>query len=158
MKEQRIELLVGVFVAIGLAALAYLSINLGHLTVFGAKTYTVNAIFTSSSGLKDGDTIEIAGVEVGKVAGVRLKDYNSIVSMNMDSRVKLPDDTIASIRTRGIIGAKFVKLTPGGSEQMLKPGETIINTESSIDIEELVSKYIFSLSKPQGGKGEEGAK
>jgi len=158
MKEQKIEILVGVFVAVGLAALAYLSINLGHLTVFGPKTYAINAIFTSSSGLKDGDTIEIAGVEVGKVAGISLKDYNSVVSMDIDSGIKLPDDTIASIRTRGIIGEKFIKLNPGGSETMLKPGDTIINTESSIDIEELVSKYIFSLSKPSGGRGEEGAK
>jgi phospholipid/cholesterol/gamma-HCH transport system substrate-binding protein len=158
MKEERIELLVGVFVAVGIAALAYLSINLGHLTVLGPKTYPVKAVFTSSSGLKSGDTIEIAGVGVGKVDGISLKDYNSIVSMDIDSGIKLPDDTIASIRTRGIIGEKFIKLTPGGSEQMLKAGETIINTESSIDIEELVSKYIFSLSKPSGDKADGGAK
>ncbi len=152
------EILVGVFVAIGLAALAYLSINLGRLPVFGPKTYAIKAVFTSSSGLKDGDTIEIAGVEVGKVAGIGLKDYNSVVSMNIDSGIKLPDDTMASIRTRGIIGEKFIKLSPGGSETALRPGETIINTESSIDIEELVSKYIFSLSKPSGEKGVEGKK
>ncbi len=150
MKEQRMELLVGVFVAIGLAALAYLSINLGKVEVFGEKTYTLNAIFTSSSGLKAGDTVEIAGVEAGKVTEIRLKDYNSVVSMAINSRIQLPDDTIASIRTRGIIGEKFIKLSPGGSETILRPGATIINTESSIDIEELVSKYIFSLSKPSG--------
>ncbi len=152
MKERKMEVLVGVFVAIGLAALAYLSINLGKVSIFGEKTYAVKALFTSSSGLKAGDSVEIAGVEVGKVDGIRLKDYDSVVSMDIDSRIKLPDDTIASIRTRGIIGEKFIKLSPGGSEKMLRPGETIINTEPSIDIEELVSKYIFSLSKPSGGK------
>ncbi len=158
MKEQRTELLVGVFVAIGLAALAYLSINLGKISVFGEKTYTLNAIFTSSSGLKAGDTVEIAGVGVGKVMDIRLENYDSVVSMAIDSRIKLPDDTIASIRTRGLIGEKFIRLSPGGSETMLKPGATIINTEPSVDIEDLIGRYIFSLPKPAGESNEEGRK
>jgi phospholipid/cholesterol/gamma-HCH transport system substrate-binding protein len=89
----------------------------------------------------------MAGVEIGKIGRIQLKDYLSHVQMRIDNDVKIPDDTIASIRTSGLIGEKFVKLNTGGSDEWMEEGDKISDTESSIDIEELVSKYIFSLEK-----------
>lgn len=147
MKRYAIELIVGFFVVMGLVAMAYLSIRLGDIEVFGSKGYTIYAVFDSTSGLKEGDVVEIAGVEVGRVEGIRLKDYSSLVGMRIGPGVKIPDDAIASIRTRGLIGEKFVKIIPGGSDRWIEPGAKILDTESTVDIEELISKYIFSLEK-----------
>lgn len=145
MKTYTIELVVGIFVVIGMAAMAYLSVMLGDVEVFGKKGYTVYAEFDSVSGLREGAAVEMAGVEIGKVDAIGLKEFISVVEMRIEPEVKIPEDTIASIRTSGLIGEKFVKLSPGGSERWLEEGEVINDTESSIDIEELVSKYIFSI-------------
>jgi phospholipid/cholesterol/gamma-HCH transport system substrate-binding protein len=141
----KVELGVGLFMVIGLACLSYLAIRLGDLEVFGTDRYVLNARFVSSSGLKEGAFVEVGGVRVGKVGGISLdyENYEAIVQLDLDPGVKLQDDAIASIRTEGIIGDKFVKITPGGSEVMLEPGDVILETESSISLEELISKYIF---------------
>ncbi|MFQ5465223.1 MAG: outer membrane lipid asymmetry maintenance protein MlaD [Thermodesulfobacteriota bacterium] len=144
MKDRTIEFAVGVFVVIGLAAMAYISISLGDLEIFARPSYLVEAEFSNTSGLKEGATVEVAGVEVGRVESIELKDFMSTVTMRIDRKVELPEDTIASIRTQGIIGEKFVKLSPGGSDRMLGDGAYIHDTEPAIDIEELISKYIFS--------------
>jgi phospholipid/cholesterol/gamma-HCH transport system substrate-binding protein len=147
MKAYTTELVVGVFVVIGVVAMAYLSIKLGDVEIFGTKGYTIYAEFDSTSGLREGAAVEMAGVEIGKIGRIQLKDYLSHVQMRIDNDVKIPDDTIASIRTSGLIGEKFVKLNTGGSDEWMEEGDKISDTESSIDIEELVSKYIFSLEK-----------
>jgi len=118
---------------------------MGDINPFATETYPVTARFTSISGLKEGTTIELAGVVVGKVSKIELDagEYEAVVHLNIDKTVALTDDSIASIRTAGIIGNKFIKLTPGGSEIFLEAGDEIDETESSISIEELVSKYIF---------------
>jgi len=94
---------------------------------------------------KEGAALELAGVVVGKVTKIELdeEEYEATVYMDVRKTVQLSDDSIASIRTSGIIGDKFIKLTPGGSEIMLESGDMIEETEASISIEELVSKYIF---------------
>jgi phospholipid/cholesterol/gamma-HCH transport system substrate-binding protein len=118
---------------------------MGDINPFAEETYPVTARFTSISGLKEGSAIELAGVIVGKVSNIELDtgDYEAVVHLDIDKRVELQDDTIASIRTAGIIGDKFIKLTPGGSEIILGAGDEIEETEPAISLEELVSKYIF---------------
>ncbi|MBI5097005.1 MAG: outer membrane lipid asymmetry maintenance protein MlaD [Nitrospirae bacterium] len=147
MKRDNNELLVGLFVVIGILALTYLSIRLGDVRIFGEKGYSIFADFDSTSGLREGAEVEVAGVVVGRVVKIFLKDYSSRVEMRIKPGIKLPEDTIASIRTRGLIGERFIKMMPGGSERYLRPGEKIRDTESSVDIEELISKYIFSLEE-----------
>lgn len=145
MQKHTTELIVGIFVVLGLAAMTYLSVRLGDVEIFGRKGYMVYAEFDSVSGLREGATVEMAGVEIGKIEKIRLEDFMSLVEMNIKPDVKIPDDTIASIRTSGLIGEKFIKLNPGGSDEWIKDGDKITDTESSVDIEELISKYIFSL-------------
>lgn len=143
MKKITIETGVGIFLIVGLLSIFYLSVRLGDVNLFGTKQYTVKARFANISGLKEGATIEIAGVTVGKVSKILLDDYEALVELLIDPEVKLQEDSIASIRTQGIIGDKYIKINPGGTEEYIKPGGEIFETESTIDLEELVGKYIF---------------
>jgi phospholipid/cholesterol/gamma-HCH transport system substrate-binding protein len=145
MKRTSLEMIVGVFLLAGFASFSYLSIKMGDLDPFKKESYNVSASFTSISGLKEGATLELAGVIVGKVTKIELNtdEYEATVYMDIEKSVQLSDDSIASIRTSGIIGDKFIKLTPGGSDTYLESGDSIEETEASISIEELVSKYIF---------------
>jgi phospholipid/cholesterol/gamma-HCH transport system substrate-binding protein len=138
------ETVVGIFVLIGLLCLAYLSIKLGKMELFGGDYYQVQAEFDSVSGLKNGASVEIAGVEVGRVGRILFDPKSDMAKVYLQIKLgtKLSDDVIASVRTRGIIGDKFVKLSPGGSDKFILPGGNIRNTESSIDIEEMISHYI----------------
>lgn len=142
MERTKLELIVGVFVLVGIVCLAYLSIKLGKLEVIGADRYEVQAVFNSVSGVKPGSAVEIAGVEVGRVQDVRLNEDRAVITLAVREGVTLYDDTIASIKTRGIIGEKFVSLSPGGAGEALKPGDRIRDTESGLDLEELVSQFI----------------
>lgn len=142
MEKTKLELVVGVFVLVGIACLGYLSIKLGKLEVIGGDRYEVDAQFTSASGLKPGATVEIAGVQVGRVKAIRLKEDRAMVTLAIENGTKLYTDTIASIKTRGIIGEKYLALSPGGGGDPLKPGEPIRDTESGLDLEELVSQYV----------------
>lgn len=145
MKRLNIEFVVGLFMLAGMAAFFYLAIKMGDVGLFRQDGYTVTARFTSSSGLKEGGVVELAGVRVGKVQRIVLdpERYESVVTLSLEPGVRISEDTIASVRTAGIIGDKFIKLTPGGMDIYLADGDEIIDTESSLDIEELVSKYIF---------------
>lgn len=143
MNRYNLEVLVGIFVVAGLIALGYLSIKLGKLEVIGTKGYDVVAEFSDVGGLKTGSSVEIAGVDVGRVTDISLKDYQALVRIRMSPDIKLQDDSIASIKTKGLIGEKFVALTPGGSDKMVKAGGRIRDTESAIDFESLISNYVF---------------
>jgi phospholipid/cholesterol/gamma-HCH transport system substrate-binding protein len=145
MKKFNLEMIVGMFLLAGFISFSWLAVKMGDINPFAEETYPVTARFTSISGLKEGSTIELAGVIVGKVSRIELDpgDYEAVVHLDIDKRVELQDDAIASIRTAGIIGDKFIKLTPGGSEIILAAGDEIEETEPSISLEELVSKYIF---------------
>lgn len=145
MKRFNLEIAVGLFMVVGFICFAWLSIRLGDVGLFARRTYPVKADFGSVSGLKPGATIEIAGVPVGKVARITLDQdtYQAQVTMEIDNDVKLQEDSIASIRTAGIIGDRYVDISPGGSPELIKPGGEITETESAINLEELVSKYIF---------------
>jgi len=145
MKKATLEISVGIFVLLGIVCLGYLSIKMGKMELFGGGTYGVTANFDSVSGLRQGASVEIAGVEVGRVDRIALdsKDgYSARVILRINTGIELQDDVIASIRTRGIIGDKFVQLKPGGSDRLLRNGGRIRETEASIDFESLISKYI----------------
>jgi phospholipid/cholesterol/gamma-HCH transport system substrate-binding protein len=142
MKRANLELAVGIFVLVGLTCLTYLAIHLGKMEVFGSA-FKVVADFDNISGLKKGASVEVAGVEVGRVEGIRLTPGDRAqVVMSMQPGIKLTDDTIASIRTKGIIGDKFIKLSLGNSEKTIPAGGRIRDTESAVEWEELISKYI----------------
>lgn len=145
MKKMNLEMIVGLFLLVGFACFSYLAIKMGDIKMFNNETYDVTARFTSISGLKQGSVVELAGVNVGRVSRIELDpaDYEAVVHLDVDKSVKLQDDAIASVRTAGIIGDKYIKLTPGGSDILLGAGDEIEETESSISLEELVSKYIF---------------
>lgn len=145
MKRFSVETAVGLFLVAGFLCFVYLSVKLGGVNLLGDNTYSINAAFGSVSGLKDGATVEIAGVKIGKVTSIKLgqKRYNALVTLAINKGVKIQDDSIASIRTAGIIGDRYVSITPGGSDDYLKPGGTISETEPAINLEELISKYIF---------------
>ena len=142
MEKAKLELVVGLFVLAGIVCLGYLAVKLGKLELVGGDVYEVQAQFNTASGLKPGSTIEIAGVEVGRVRGIVLNDDRAMVKLAVNKTVKLYTDTIASIKTRGIIGEKFLALSPGGGGDPLKPGDTIRDTESGLDLEELVSQFV----------------
>ena len=145
MKKYSLEFSVGVFVLIGCICLAYLTVKLGKLEVFdGNNGYTVIAGFSSVTGLKTGARVEIAGVPVGKVTGIILnKDYAARVTLLINKGIELSEDCIASVKTSGLIGDKYVSISLGGSETLLAAHGEITETESAVDIEALISKYVF---------------
>lgn len=143
MKKINIETGVGIFLIVGLLCFGYLSVKLGDVSVFGTRQYPVKARFANVSGLKEGATVEVAGVTIGKVSRIHLDDYAAMVELLINPDVKLQEDAIASIRTQGIIGDKYIKIKAGASEVYIGRDEEILETESAIELEELVSKYIF---------------
>ena len=150
MKKTSIETSVGIFVLIGLLCVGYLTIKLGKMELLGDNNYPIYARFQSVSGLKQGSHVEIAGVKIGTIDSISLdKDKKAVVRMKINKGFVLTDDVIASVKTAGIIGEKYIKISPGGSDTLLKPGEMITDTESVLDLEELVSKFIFGGDKNQ---------
>lgn len=143
MKKFDLELAVGVFVLIGIFCMGYISIRLGRLDIIGGRYYAVYADFEQAGGIKTGSSVEIAGVEVGKVKSVRLDNYQARVELTIHNGIMIQEDATASIRTKGLIGEKYVQITPGGSDKFIPAGGRIRETESSIDIEDLISKYVF---------------
>jgi len=144
MKKFSIEAAVGIFVLAGIVALGYLSIKLGKLELIGSSGYTLYADFSSVGGLKQGAVVEIAGVEIGRVSQISLNEgYQALVAMRINSGVRLQEDAIASIRTKGLIGEKYVRITPGSAEQLIPENGRIRETEPPIELEELIGKTIF---------------
>ena len=144
MRKIDLELIVGIFVLIGIIALGYISIKLGKMEWVGGGGYQVTAVFPSVAGLKVGALVEIAGVEVGRVKSLNLdEDYQARVVLDIDWEVKLQEDSIASIKTKGLLGEKYVEILPGGADEIIENGGKIQDTEPPIDLEELISKFIF---------------
>ena len=142
MNHSRTDIMVGIFVLIGAICLGYLAIRLGKVELFGATGYIVYADFSSVAGLKVGDPAEIAGVRVGKVELLGLAEDRARVTLRLDPQVKLQEDVIASVRARGLIGDKFVLITPGASDKIIVPGGMIRETESPQDITDLIGKFV----------------
>ena len=145
MHNSRMEIFVGIFLVAGFLALSWLALQLGEVPwITGSKSYVIHAEFNNVAGVKEGADVQIAGVTVGKVQGLRLsKDRRAVVSMQLDKDITLPIDSIASVKSQGIIGDKYIQITLGGDEVLYKPGEVIWDTESSVDLESLISKFAF---------------
>jgi phospholipid/cholesterol/gamma-HCH transport system substrate-binding protein len=143
MERSRVNIAVGIFVVLGVLALAYLSIKLGRVTFLSGGGYLLVAEFPSVGGLRPGASVEIAGVEVGKVEAIGLADYQARVVLRLNTDVQVQEDAIASIKTKGLIGEKFIRISPGASEKIIQPGGRIREVEAPVDLEELISKYVF---------------
>ena len=145
MKKSSIETSVGIFMFIGILCVGYLTIHLGKMDWIGSDHYQLRALFQSVSGLKVGANVEMAGVQIGSIEAISLDHKRKIaeVTMKVDNDVQLEEDVIASIKTAGLIGDKYIMISPGGSDVILKPGEVIFETESALDLEDLISKYLF---------------
>ncbi|NOX32551.1 MAG: outer membrane lipid asymmetry maintenance protein MlaD [Deltaproteobacteria bacterium] len=146
MNKRKIEFYVGLFVIIGLVCVGYLFAVLGEINFSKDKQYHVYAFFSSVSGLKLGARVEMAGVEIGTVSDIGIDKERMLakVELSIDRNIELSEDIIASVKTSGIIGQKYIDILPGGSDTMLEPGDEVFNTESSLDIESLVRKFIFN--------------
>jgi len=145
MKRSSVEMAVGVFMIIGLVCVGYLTIKLGRMQVFGGDYYLVEARFQNISGLRNGASVEMSGVQIGQVAsiGLNLEDKAAVVQLKIRKDLALSEDVIASVKTAGLIGDKYIKLSPGGAEETIKPGGRITETQSAVDLEDLISKYVF---------------
>ncbi len=145
MKKTTIDTCVGIFVLIGITCVGYLTVKLGQMDWIGQNHYSIFANFDSITGLRKGGQIEMAGVQIGHIADISLDldKQIAVVEMKIQNEVVLTDDVIASVKTAGLIGDKYIKLSLGGSDEILKPGDLITETESALDLEEMVSKYVF---------------
>jgi phospholipid/cholesterol/gamma-HCH transport system substrate-binding protein len=145
MKKYSTESVVGIFVVIGLLCVAYMTVKLGKVSWFGDDYYPLYARFTSVSGLRVGSPVEIDGIQIGSVERMSIDTERqmALVELRVRKGIKVYDDASASIKTSGLIGDKFIKIDPGGGGDLLKPGGTVTETTSAVDIEDLVSKYVF---------------
>ena len=151
MKKYSIETAVGVFVVIGLICVGYMTVKLGKISLFGGVTYSLSARFASVAGLRVGSSVEIYGIQVGSVEslGIDEKRQMGVVGMKIDKGTNVYDDASATIKTSGLIGDKYVKIDPGGSGELLKPGGVITQTSVPADIEDLIGKYAFGSAEPE---------
>ena len=143
MERTKVNVAVGLFLVIGLLALAYLSIRLGRVSFLGGSGYFVSVDFPAVGGLKAGSSVEIAGVPIGRVESIGLVDYQARVVLRLDRDVQVQEDSIASIKTKGLIGERYIRISPGGSDKIVPPNGRIREVEPPVDLEELISKYIF---------------
>jgi phospholipid/cholesterol/gamma-HCH transport system substrate-binding protein len=145
MKKYHHETMAGLFVLIGLICVGYLTVKLGNVHLWGSDSYPLYARFNSVSGLRIGNSIEMLGLEIGEIAGFSMDQEKSVVVAELRIRkpIKVFDDAIASIKTAGLIGDKYVSIDPGGAGELLKPGGMITQTESPPDLGELIGKYAF---------------
>ena len=149
MNKRKIELYVGFFMIIGLVSVGYLILAIGEFQVFSQNRYAVHGFFSSATGLKTGARVEIAGVEVGTVSKISIEKERLVakVAFTIENTIELSEDSIVSVKTSGIIGEKYLDILPGGSPIVLEEGDELTNTESSLDIESLVRKFIFNNDK-----------
>ena len=149
MKSNWADVLVGIFLIIGFVALGWLALQLGELPWLAkSRSYTLYGEFNNISGVKSGADIQVAGVKVGTVRELKLNAQSvAVVALQLDRGVKVPVDSIASVKSQGIIGDKFIQISLGGDEKVFKDGETITDTESAVDLESLISKFAFGKVK-----------
>lgn len=149
MKQNRLETGVGIFMLIGFAAIIYLALQLGEVPfITDSKTYSLQAEFDNVAGVKKGASVQVSGVVVGSVAAVKLnEDDVALLTLKLDKTLEIPTDSIASVRSQGIIGDKYIQINLGGDDEIFQPGGIIQETESSVDIESLISKFAFGSAE-----------
>ena len=146
MKKYAMETAVGIFVVIGLLCVGYMTVKLGNVGLIGDSSYPLLARFTSVNGLRDGSAVLMLGLEIGRVERLTMdqEEQLAVVEFRIKKGIKIYDDAIASIKTEGLIGDRYVSIDPGGgSDELLEPGGIITETEAPTDIQELISKYAF---------------
>ena len=143
MKKWDIEIIVGLFMFLGILSMAYTSAKLGRVDFFNRDYYPVKASFTSVSGLKTDTDVVISGVPIGKVESIELEDYQAIVTMLIKKGIPVQDDAIASIKTNGILGEQYIQIAPGSSDVVLQPGETILDTEPPFDLLYIIKNMVI---------------
>jgi phospholipid/cholesterol/gamma-HCH transport system substrate-binding protein len=141
-ERKRLEFGVGIFLVIGLLCLGYLCVTLGNFG-FSKDRYKVLAAFSTVSGLKPKAQVMMAGVPIGEVQQVQLMDSHAQITMSINKNVRLEEDSIAGIKTMGIIGDKYVTITPGASDNYIQNGGVIRETQPPLDIENLISRFVF---------------
>ena len=143
--KNSIELFVGLFMIAGFLAFGYLALNLGEVSFFSSsKNYTIIAQFDNIAGVKKGASVQVAGVHVGQVAKISLDDDGyANVDLQLDKSLEVSVDSMASVKSQGLIGDKFIALSLGGDDELFKEGDVLTDTESSVDIESLISKFAF---------------
>ncbi len=143
--DKRVEIGVGLFVFIGIVGIAYLTLKLGEVGGLGQSGYSLQASFDDVGGIRAGADVMIAGVSVGRVLAVELSDEDeAMLNIHINEGVHITEDAIASVRTKGIIGDRYVRISQGGDDQFLKSGDSIEETESILNIEDLIAKFIYS--------------
>jgi phospholipid/cholesterol/gamma-HCH transport system substrate-binding protein len=149
MKQNTLEFAVGLFILVGFGAFVYLALQLGEVPFLRqGSTYVLKAEFDNVAGIKKGASVQVAGVAVGEVAEIALSDTEAaLLSLRIEKSLKVSVDSIASVKSQGIIGDKFIQLNLGGDEKKFNPGDIIRETESSVDIESLSSKFAFGSAK-----------
>ncbi|MBN1474732.1 MAG: outer membrane lipid asymmetry maintenance protein MlaD [Syntrophaceae bacterium] len=149
MKKYKIETIVGIFVVFGLICVGYMTIKLGNISLFGDNTYRLVARFNNVSGMRIGNEINMFGIQVGKISKITIdqETQRAVVELKITKGIKIYDDAIASIKTEGLLGDSYLSIDPGGAGEALKDGDLIIETQSPVDIIELISKYAFGDMK-----------
>ena len=158
MKKYTYETYAGLFVVIGLICVAYLTVKLGDVSFLKGKSYPLTAKFSDVTGLRVGSKVDMFGLEIGEIERITLdqKDQMALVEMRIQREVRVFGDAIASIKTEGLIGDKYMSIDPGGAEQPLPPGGTIIQTQPAVDIADIVGKYAFGSVKDPEANGQFG--
>src|ERR1700684_1830795 len=136
------QFIVGIFAILGIIALAILSLSLGKISLLPTPGYTLYASFDNISGLKTGDQVQLAGVQVGKVVNIGIKDYRARIAMRINEGVQIDDQTIAAIKTSGIIGDKYVSVELGGGDHYLEDGGTMKQTQSAFVLEDALGQFL----------------
>jgi phospholipid/cholesterol/gamma-HCH transport system substrate-binding protein len=149
------QLVVGLFALLGIAALVYLSVRLGNISLFPTPGYTLYANFDNISGLRTSDQVQLAGVPIGKIQSISLQDNRAHVGMRINTGIQIDTDAIAAIKTSGIIGDKFVSVALGSGEHNLSDGGTIRQTQSAFVLEDAIGQLINSSSSSGGSKSSE---
>jgi phospholipid/cholesterol/gamma-HCH transport system substrate-binding protein len=145
MKKYSKETVVGIFMVVGIVCIGYMTVKLGNLGILEDNTYSLFARFSNVAGLRAGNPVTMLGLEIGKVDGFSIDQESqvAVVEFKINKDIKVFDDAIASIKTEGLIGDKFVEIDVGGSGDELKPGDTITETEPPVDLQEMIRKYAF---------------
>jgi phospholipid/cholesterol/gamma-HCH transport system substrate-binding protein len=149
MKKYTIETIVGIFVVFGLLCIGYMTVKLGNVSLLGDDSYPVIARFTSVTGLRVGNPVNILGIEVGRVERIFMdqETQKAIVEIKIKKGIKIYDDAIASIKTQGLIGDSYLSIDPGGAGELLGSRGIITETQAPLDIIDLIGKYAFGEVK-----------
>lgn len=154
MKRTTLDLWVGFFVAIGLAAMLFLALKVSNLSFSGSgETYALEARFGNIGGLKVRAPVKSAGVVVGRVASITFdpENYLAVVKLDVDTAFKFPRDTFATINTSGLLGEQYVAFEVGGDSEMLKNGDAIKKTQDAVVLEKLISQFMFNKASEDSG-------